>query len=280
MKIKKNNGEAPGNTDTEELTLRELARAPRESTHISVIILLLTLNAGWTDLVAYLFLSKIFASFMTGNILFIGLALAQANSGLLIRAVVALLVNFAGVTIGALLIHRGPLRRTARLWRKIIMLTLLVQWIFLLAFAIVWVSTSNLTQQNEAQIILLGLAAFGMGIQGAIVVAFEFPGVVANAMTAVVIVMGQRVGKGIVHAGPGGEWRWTLLLPVLYALGAIAVGLTSASPLTPIFPLIISTVAIIYVLSQVGVHKIDGEGATSHDVTNGNDERPEGHNQR
>jgi len=79
---------------------------------------------------------------MTGNILFIGLALGQANNGLLIRAVRALLLNFVGVT---------------------------------------------------------------MGIQGAIVVAFEFPGVVANAMTAVVIVMGQRVGRGIVHAGPAGE---------------------------------------------------------------------------
>jgi uncharacterized membrane protein YoaK (UPF0700 family) len=105
------------------------------------------------------------------------------------------------------------------------------------------------------QIILLGLAAFGMGIQGAIVVAFEFPGVVANAMTGVVIVLGRRIGKGIVGAGPGGEWRWTFLLPILYALGAIAVGLTSASPVTPIVPLIISTVANIYVFSQVGRRK-------------------------
>lgn len=275
MKIKKNNDESLRNNSTEELTLREIARAPGESAHISILILLLTLNAGWTDLVAYLFLSKIFASFMTGNILFIGLAIAQSNSGLLIRAVVALSVNFVGVTIGALVIHRAPLRRTARRWRNKIMFTLLVQWIILLAFVIVWFSTSNLAQQNVTQVILLGLAAFGMGIQGAIVVAFEFPGVVANAMTAVVIVMGQRVGKGIVHAGPTGEWRWTFLLPVLYALGAIAVALTSASPLTPIFPLIISTVAIIYVLLQVGVNRIVEGGATSPDATKDNDERPE-----
>lgn len=261
--------------DTDEFTLRELARAPRESTHISVLILLLTLNAGWTDLVAYLFLNKTFASFMTGNILFIGLGLAQANSGLLIRAVVALLVNIMGVTVGALVIHQAPLRRTARRWRNKIMLTLFVQWIFLLTFVIVWFSTSNLMQQNVAQIILLALAAFGMGIQGAIVIAFEFPGVVANAMTGVVIVLAQRVGKGIVHSGSGGEWRWTFLLPVLYALGAIAVALTSTSPLTPIFPFIISSIAIIYVLSQVGLDKIEGKCATSHDATKGNNERCE-----
>lgn len=261
--------------DTDEFTLRELARAPRESTHISVLILLLTLNAGWTDLVAYLFLNKIFASFMTGNIVFIGLGLAQANSGLLIRAVVALLVNVMGVTVGALVIHQAPLRRTARRWRNKIMLTLFVQWILLLTFVIVWFSTSNLMQQNVAQIILLALAAFGMGIQGAIVIAFEFPGVVANAMTGVVIVLGQRVGKGIVHSGSGGEWRWTFLLPVLYALGAIAVALTSTSPFTPIFPFIISSVAIIYVLSQVGLDTIEGKCATSHDATKGNNERCE-----
>jgi uncharacterized membrane protein YoaK (UPF0700 family) len=252
-----------------------MARAPRESTHISVLILLLTLNAGWTDLVAYLFLSKIFASFMTGNILFIGLGLAQTNSELLIRAAVALLINFMGVTVGALVIHRAPLRRTALRWRNKIMLTLLVEWIFLLIFAMVWFSTSSLTQQNVTQIILLSLAAFGMGIQGAIVIAFEFPGVVANAMTGVVIVLGQRVGRGIVHSGLGGEWRWTFLLPVLYALGAIAVALTSTSPLTPIFPFIISSVAIIYVHSQVGIDKIEGKGPTSHDSTKGNDERHE-----
>jgi uncharacterized membrane protein YoaK (UPF0700 family) len=271
MKIKKNKNESPGDTGSEGIkiddTLRELARAPREGVHISVLIPLLTLNAGWTDLLAYLFLSKIFASFMTGNILFIGLALAQANIGLLVRAVVALLVNFVGVTIGSLVIHRAPLRQTARRWRNRIMLTLLVQWIFLLAFTIVWFTTSNLTQQDVMQILILGLAAFAMGIQAAIVVAFEFPGVIANAMTGVVIVIGRRIGKGIVHAGPEGEWRWTFLLPVIYALGAIAVALTSASPLTPIFPLITSTVAIIYIISQVGVHKIKLHPMTTQKAT-------------
>jgi len=254
MKIKKNNDRI----ETDEFTLRELAREPREGLHISILILLLTVNAGWTDLVAYLFLSKVFASFMTGNILFIGLAFAQANVGLLLRAAIALLVNFTGVTIGALVIHRPPLRRTARHWRNRIMITLLIEWIFLSAFAMVWFMTSNLTQQNPAQILLLGLAAFGMGIQGAVVIAFEFPGVIANAMTGVVLVLGQRVGRGIAHSGPAGEWRWTFLLPVLYTLGAVAVGLTSASLLTPIFPLIILTIAIIYVLSRVGVDKIEG----------------------
>jgi uncharacterized membrane protein YoaK (UPF0700 family) len=165
----------------DEITFRELARETRQGKHISVLILLLTLNAGWIDLVAYLFLSKVFASFMTGNILFIGLALAQVNIGLLVRATIALLVNFVGVAVGALVIHRAPLRGSILHWRNRIMITLLIEWIFLLAFTLVWFMTSNLAQQNSAQIVLLGLAAFGMGIQGAVVIAFEFSGVVANA---------------------------------------------------------------------------------------------------
>ena len=127
--IKKNNDRI----QTDEITLRELAREPHQGKHISVLILLLTVNAGWTDLVAYLFLSKVFASFMTGNSLFIGLALAQANIGLVVRAAIALLVNFVGVTVGALVIHRAPLRRSALHWRNKIMITLLIEWIFLLA---------------------------------------------------------------------------------------------------------------------------------------------------
>jgi len=38
MKIKKNNDESTHNTTAEQFTVRELARAPRKSTHISILI--------------------------------------------------------------------------------------------------------------------------------------------------------------------------------------------------------------------------------------------------
>jgi uncharacterized membrane protein YoaK (UPF0700 family) len=78
---------------------------------------------------------KVFASLMTGNVLFIGLAFAQGDVGLLVRAAIVLLVNFVGVTVGALVIHRAPLLRTARGRRNRIVITLLIERIFLLAFA-------------------------------------------------------------------------------------------------------------------------------------------------
>ena len=129
-------------------------------------------------MLAYFFLGRVFASFLTGNFLFIGLGLAQGNSGLLIRALAAVLVSFVGVTLGSFCLRRAPQRQTEQSWRTTLVSTLLIEWLLFLAFAILWRVTSNLSQQAGVQILLLGLAALGMGIQGALVEAFNFPGVV------------------------------------------------------------------------------------------------------
>ena len=74
------------------ITLPELLRAPHERGRIGLLLVLLTLTAAWIDMLSYLSLGHVFASFMTGNLLFIGLGVAQGNSGLLIRALVVVLV--------------------------------------------------------------------------------------------------------------------------------------------------------------------------------------------
>jgi uncharacterized membrane protein YoaK (UPF0700 family) len=235
------------------ITLPELARAPRERERIALFILLVTLNAGWTDMLAYFFLGHVFASFLTGNFLFIGLGLAQGNSGLLIRALAAVLVSFVGVTLGSFCLGRAPQRQTEQTWRTTLVRTLLIEWLLFLAFAILWRVTSNLSQQGEVQILLLCLAALGMGIQGALVEAFNFPGVVANALTGTVLTLGQCIVQGLGHPGPESEeWRWRniflVILLLIYVVSAIAVVLTSASMLTPVVPVIIVTIAIFALL--------------------------------
>jgi uncharacterized membrane protein YoaK (UPF0700 family) len=235
------------------ITLPELARAPHESERIALLILLVTLNAGWTDMLAFFYMGSVFASFLTGNFLFIGLGLASGNSGLLIRALAAVLVSFVGVTLGSLWLQRAPQRRTEQSWRSTLVRTLLIEWLVFLAFAILWRVTSDLSQQGGVQILLLCLAALGMGIQGAIVWAFNLPGVVANALTGTVLTLGERIAEGIGHSGPKSqEWRWgntflvTLLL--IYLVSAIAVVLTSPAMLKGDVPVIIVTVAIFALL--------------------------------
>src|SRR5256885_15312523 len=82
-------------------TLPDLLTKPHERGRIALLILLLTLTAAWIDMLSYLSLGRVFASFMTCNLLFIGLCVVQGNSGLLLRALVAVLVYLLGVTLGA-----------------------------------------------------------------------------------------------------------------------------------------------------------------------------------
>jgi uncharacterized membrane protein YoaK (UPF0700 family) len=89
----------------------------------------------------------------------------------------------------------------------------------------------------------------GMGIQGALIQAFNLPGVVANALTGTMLTLGQRLAQGLSHPGPESqEWRWRniflVILLLIYLVSAIAVVLTSASMLTPVVPVIIVTIAI------------------------------------
>jgi uncharacterized membrane protein YoaK (UPF0700 family) len=235
------------------LTLPELARAPRERERIALFILLVTLNAGWTDMLCYLSLGHVFSSFLTGNFLFIGLGVAQGNSGLLIRALVAVLVSFVGVALGSFCLQRAPQRQTEPTWHNTLIRILLMEWLSLLVFAILWYVTSNLSQQEGVQILLLGLAALGMGIQGALVNALKIPGVVADALTGTVLTLGQRLAQGLDHPGPESpEWRWSsmflVLLCLIYVGSALVVALTWAFILTPVVPVIVVTIAIFALL--------------------------------
>src|SRR5256884_4500437 len=234
-------------------TLPELLRALHERGRIALLILLLTLTAAWIDMLSYLALGHVFASFMTGNLLFIGLGVVQGNSGLLLRALVAVLVFLLGVTFGSFCLGRAPQQQSGRAWHHTFARYLLLEWLLLLVYAIIWRVTSHLSQQAGVQILLLCVAALGMGLQGALVWAFKIPGVVADALTATLITLGQRLVQDLGHPGPESqEWRWSsiflALLCLVYVASALVVALTSAFMVTPVVPVIIVTIAIFALL--------------------------------
>jgi uncharacterized membrane protein YoaK (UPF0700 family) len=232
----------------ERTTLPDLPGVPDERVRIGLLILLLTLTAAWIDMLSYLFLGRVFASFMTGNLLFLGLGAAQANSGLLVRALAALLVFLVGVTVGAYCLERAPQKQTGTAWHNTFVRYLLMEWLLLLVYAVIWRVTSNLKEQG-VQILLLCLGALAMGIQGALVMAFKIPGVVADALTATLITLGQRLAQRLGQPGPEtGEWRrssiFLALLCLIYVVSAFVVALTSAFVLTPAIPVIVLTIAV------------------------------------
>lgn len=235
------------------ITLQDLLRAPHECRRIGLLLLLLALNAAWIDMLSYLSLGRVFASFMTGNILFIGLGVAQGNSGLVIHALVAVLAFIVGVAFGSFCLGCATQRQTGPAWHNTFVRYLLLEWLLLLVYAIIWRVTSNLSQQAGVQFLLLCLAALAMGMQGALVLSFKIPGVVADALTATLITLGQRLAQGLGHPGPESqEWRWSsmflALLCLIYVVSAFVVALTSAFILTPVVPVIVVTIAIFVLL--------------------------------
>jgi uncharacterized membrane protein YoaK (UPF0700 family) len=240
-------------TEGNDTTLPDLLRAPHERGRISLLVLLLTLTAAWIDMLSYLSLGRVFASFMTGNFLFIGLGVVQGNSGLVIRALVAVLVFLVGVILGSFCLEQAPQQQTGPAWHHTFARYLLMEWLLLLVYAIIWQVTGNLSQQGGVQILLLGVAALGMGIQGALVWALKIPGVAADAVTATLITLGQRLAQGLDHPGPESpEWRWSsmflALVCLIYVVSALVVALTWAFILTPVVPVIVVTIAIFALL--------------------------------
>jgi uncharacterized membrane protein YoaK (UPF0700 family) len=236
-----------------ESTLPELVARPHERGRLGLLIALLTFTAAWIDVLSYLSLGRVFASFMTGNLLFIGLGVAQGNRGLFIRALVAVLVFLVGITFGSFCLERAPQQQSGRAWHHTFARYLLMEWLLLLVYAILWYVTSNLSQKADVQILLLCIAALGMGIQGALIWALQIPGVVADAMTATVIALGQHLAQVLGHREPRGwEWRWSgqlmVLLCLIYVASAVVVALTSAFVLTPVVPVIVVTFAIVALL--------------------------------
>jgi uncharacterized membrane protein YoaK (UPF0700 family) len=199
--------------------------------------LLLTLAAGWTDALSYLYLDKVFASFMSGNILFLGLALAQGNGALLVRAVLAVLIFFCGITVGSLYLGRGSLDESRDGSRSTTVRLLVVEALVLLAFAIVWQLTGTPANQPVTQVILLGMAAFAMGLQGALIATFNLPDILSVALTAVVVLLGMRTAHSIGRRTTDQPGRtsspFLVVLLLSYTLAALVAALLISTPFIP-----------------------------------------------
>jgi uncharacterized membrane protein YoaK (UPF0700 family) len=186
---------------------------------------------------------------MTGNFLFIGLGAATGNSELLIRALIVVLVFLVGVAVGSFCLDRAPRQQSETSWHYTFVRYLLMEWLILLAYVVIWNVTGNLSQHGGVQILLLGLGALGMGIQGALVQAFNIPGVVAVALTGTLIALGQHVGDAAVESH---AWRWSgiflVLLCLVYVVSAFVVARTSTFVLTPVVPVAVVTIAIFALL--------------------------------
>src|SRR4051812_11976286 len=96
----------------------------------------LTFSTGAVDAIVFLALGKVFTAFQTGNLVFLGIALADAGGPDVTRAPGSLAVSAAGVRVAPRLV-RG--RKDAGVWPADVSLMLSLACLVQIAFAIVWI---------------------------------------------------------------------------------------------------------------------------------------------
>jgi uncharacterized membrane protein YoaK (UPF0700 family) len=133
-------------------------------TDAKVALAALSVAAGTLDVSAFLRLGGVFASVMTSNLVFVGLAAVHAEAGLGWRCATALVSYAIGAGAGSAVAR--PSGRVNRLGTRRLSLVLTAEAALLAVYAIWWVATGA-RPHGWQQMSLLGAVAFAMGLQGA-----------------------------------------------------------------------------------------------------------------
>ncbi|HEX4443899.1 MAG TPA: YoaK family protein [Galbitalea sp.] len=143
---------------------------------LPAILLLLTFGTGLVDAISIIGLGRVFVANMTGNVVFIGFALAGAPGFSLWGSVVALIGFLFGAALGSVAIsqfggHRGKLLRNA-----------IVVQLALFIGALATSFTSG-TLPLPRQLAILSVGAIALGIQNAVVRHLGVPDLTTTVLT-------------------------------------------------------------------------------------------------
>ena len=212
--------------------------------HRRAFLVGLTATAGWLDALAFLHLGSVFISFMSGNLLFVGIGVGNGDGGLVARAGAVLAAFLAGTALGARLSGGRPGPGAAAALGR----TLGLEAALLAAFGLLWVVTGSPADHAATTLVLLVVGATAMGLQAAVALALHLPNVANVAMTATLAQLGAVVGgrereaRPIVSRTPGVSLMVRLCLA--YLLGALVVAAVPETPAMAFGPVLLLTAAI------------------------------------
>jgi uncharacterized membrane protein YoaK (UPF0700 family) len=175
-----------------------------------LLLLALTAAAGWIDAISYAALGHVFTANMTGNLVLLGLAVAQVEAAAVERSAVAL----GGFVAGALVASALTGGALAGRWPARVTVALGAEAAVLVAFGALWGTGAS------ALDVLIALAALGMGAQSAAVRRLAVPGVTTTFVTGTLTAL--MAGLAALQAASG-WWRHAAVVAALVA-GAVAGG--------------------------------------------------------
>ncbi|MEV8633707.1 YoaK family protein [Streptosporangium sp. NPDC051023] len=134
-------------------------RGANEHDVLPALLVVLTVTSGLVDAVSFLGLNRVFVANMTGNVAFLGFALAGDSQLSVWASLLAVAVFTAGAWSAGRLAGR---MRDAR--REFTSLTVAHAGLVAVALAVAW---SAGYREPGAQVALIGLLGYGMGLQNA-----------------------------------------------------------------------------------------------------------------
>lgn len=141
------------------------------------MLLVLTVSTGMVDAVSILSLGRVFVANMTGNVVFIGFALAGAAGFSLQASLAALAAFLAGAGIGGIAVTRYRERR------GILLRNTVLAELVLLASATVVLALTISPYGPGWQDLAVAFAGVGMGLQNAAVRALAVPDLTTTVLT-------------------------------------------------------------------------------------------------
>jgi uncharacterized membrane protein YoaK (UPF0700 family) len=217
------------------------------------LLIVLTFAAGVVDAVSYLGLGRIFTANMTGNVVFLALAIGEGSLGTALLSVGALV----GFSLGAVVAGRvlGRIRPPGT-WPRRVTWVLSGELVCLGAFAGVWAVSAG----RPASLVLYGLVAlssFAMGMQNAAARHLSVPGLTTTVLTlALTGLMVDLPALGL--SGPT-QKRAVLGLVALFSGAAIGAWVLLAARTVP--P-ILTAVAVLAVVG-IAIARFGGTAAAA-----------------
>ncbi len=210
----------------------------------------LTVSSGAVDAVSFLALGKVFTAFVTGNVAFLGMAIASTTGSAIygvapprVTWVLAALAGFAGgIYVGTKIVrpsrHEGE-QPNGVVWPQRTTFALGLSLLAHLCFVLIWFATSARPGDNVIPV-LLATWALAMGMQSAAVRNLNVGGIFTTAATATFIFLFGAVANGVPLTGD--ERRRMRGVLVSLAIGATVGGLLliHAPIYAPVLPFVIT----------------------------------------
>jgi uncharacterized membrane protein YoaK (UPF0700 family) len=220
-----------------------------DRSHRDWLLFALTVSSGAVDAISFLALGKVFTAFMTGNFVFLGMAIARHTEA---PSIVAVLVPMAGFGLGVYLATLIVTPRqnealddnesTRVVWSPRVTHALAVSLLPHFALVLLWISTGG-SPTGSTTLGLLALWALAMGMQSAAVRRLDVGGIYTTAATATVIFL----SGSFAHRPLSGEERRRLsgvLVSLIIGATAGARLLIDGPTYAPLLPFGITIIVV------------------------------------